>query len=126
MNRITYSAVVLDEKSRSKLLEYMAEYVPDNYEKIAHHMTINMGELKPEFKKYLGDSVTLRVIKVGISDKVVAVMVKGFPTKNNIPHITVAIDRKAGAKPYDSNKITNWQPVQFALDLNGVVTEVPW
>jgi hypothetical protein len=126
MGRITYSAVVLDKKSRSRLLEYMSHYIPNHFEVIAHHMTINMGELKPEMKDRIGEQVTLKVVSVGISDMALAVGVEGFPSKNAIPHVTVAINRKEGAKPFMSNKITNWQPVQFALDLTGVVTEVPW
>lgn len=49
--RVLYSAVVLDEKSRTKLLERVGALIPKNYEVIAHHMTIKLGELHPEQKK---------------------------------------------------------------------------
>lgn len=126
MARITYSAVVLDKKSQSKLKEMVSSYVPNGWEVIAHHMTINMGELKPDMKRYLGNKVKLRVKTLGMSDLVMAVGVEGFPSNNGVPHITVAVDRKGGGKPYLSNKINDWRPIQFALDLDGVVTEVPW
>ena len=126
MGRITYSCVVLDDKSRSMLLEHLSNNIPNNFEIIAHHMTINMGELEPEMKHMISDKVTLKVTKIGISELALAVAVEGFPSKNDIPHITVAVNRKDGGKPFDSNKITNWQPVQFALELTGIVTEVPW
>lgn len=124
MGKISYSAVVLDNDSRTKLIEHMQSNIPEGWEVIAHHQTINMGELKPEFEKYLGMKVTLKVKTVGISDMAMAVGVEGFHTVNKIPHITVAVNRKEGGKPFMSNKITNWQPVQFGLTLTGTVEEV--
>lgn len=126
MGKITYSAVVLDKKSRSKLLSLVGSYVPQGWEVIAHHMTINMGEIKPEYEKYLEMKVTLRVKTIGMNDKAMAVGVEGFPSKNKIPHITIAVNRKEGGKPYMSNKIENWRPIQFGLELTGTVEEVPW
>jgi hypothetical protein len=117
--------VVLDEKSRSKLLEFVSSYVPHGWETIAHHMTINMGEIKPEYEKYLGMTVPLRVVGLGMTDKVMAMKVEGFPTDKNVPHITVAVNRKDGGKPFMSNKINDWRPIQFSLKLKGKVEEVP-
>lgn len=126
MKNIAYSAVVLDENSRSKLLAELAGNIPAGWEKIAHHMTINMGEIKPEYEKYLGMTVPLRVRTVGYSDKVIAVGVEtSVPTDNKIPHITVAVNRKEGGKPFMSNQITNWKTIAFGLELNGKVEEVP-
>ncbi len=119
-----YSAVVLDKESRSKLLSVMGTYVPDDWEKIAHHMTINMGPIKPELERYLGMTVPLRVKEIGISEKAFAVKVEGFPTTNKIPHITIAIDRKGGGKPVMSNLITDWRPIQLGFDLKGTVKEI--
>ena len=124
MGNISYSAVVLDEQSRSKLLEHFSSNIPEGWENVAHHMTINMGEISPEYERYLGMTVTLRVTNIGFSDMAIAVGVEGFSTTNKIPHITVAVNRKEGGKPFMSNKITNWQPVQFSLDLKGKVEEV--
>jgi hypothetical protein len=127
MGRIAYSAVVLDEESRSKLLANLAGNIPQGWEKIAHHMTINLGEIKPEFEKYLGMTVLLRVRTVGYSDKVMAVGVEtSVPTINKIPHITIAVNRKDGGKPYMSNQITNWKSIAFGLELKGTVEEVPY
>lgn len=124
MSKIAYSAVVLDEKSRSKLLNFLSSEIPENWETIAHHMTINLGEIKPDFEKYLGMRVELSVIDLGISDKAIAVKVEGFPTVNKIPHITIAVNRKEGGKPFMSNKITDWKPIKFNSKLTGKVMEV--
>jgi len=124
---ITYSAVVLDESSRSMLLANLAGNIPNGWEKIAHHMTINMGKIKPEWEKYLGEKVLLKVRTVGYNDKTMAVGVETVvPSVTEIPHITIAINRKNGGKPYDSNKITNWKSIAFGLELTGEVVEVPW
>ena len=126
MSNIAYSAVVLDEKSRSKLLGMLANNIPDGWETIAHHMTINMGVIKPEWEKYLGMTVPLKVTHVGYGDKVMAVGVDTIvPTVNKNPHITIGVNRKEGGKPFMSNKITNWKTIAFGLDLEGKVEEVP-
>ncbi|MFW5847547.1 MAG: hypothetical protein ACOCVF_01325 [bacterium] len=123
---ISYSAVVLDDRSRDRLIKTLEEQIPEGWEIITHHMTINMGEIKPEYEKYLGFDVRLIATHIGISDKAMAVKVEGFDTVNKIPHITVAINRKEGGKPVMSNQITNWEPLDRNIVLKGKVSEVPY
>ena len=123
--QISYSAVVLDEESRAKLLTTLSNQIPDGWEKICHHMTIKMGELPPDKKSDLGKFVNLTATEVGISEKAFAVKVSGYFTTNKISHITVAIDRKNGAKPFDSNGITNWEKLSHTVSLTGTVSEIP-
>jgi hypothetical protein len=126
MGKIAYTGVVLDEKSRSKLLGMLGNNIPAGWEKIAHHMTLNMGEIKPEWEKYLGMTVPLKVTHVGYNDKVMAVGVEtSVPTQSKSPHITIAVNREAGGKPFMSNEIKKWKTIAFGLDLEGTVTEVP-
>lgn len=124
MNNISYSAVVLDEKSRSRIIERFKSIIPDEYEIIAHHMTINMGEIDPEYQEYLGLTVRLSVNDIAMDDKVIAVGVSGFESRNAKPHITLAVNRKAGGKPMMSNNLTNWERLKRPLLLTGKVTEV--
>ena len=42
---------------------------------------------------------------------------------NEKKHVTVAVNRPAGGKPFDSNKLENWKPLVPALDLRGTVRE---
>ena len=112
MNEIAYSAVVLDEKSRSRLLERFKSLIPEGWEILAHHMTINMGEINPEYKEFLGfDDVHLNVNDIAMDDKVMAVGVTGFDSTNTKPHITLAVNRAIGGKPYMSNKLTDWKSI---------------
>lgn len=124
---ISYSAVVLDEESRKKLINDFSHILPESWEIICHHMTICLGELPSDLKSNIGKKVSLKVIKWGVSGKAMAVQVEGYYSENNIPHITIAINRKAGAKPFDSNKIENWKDWGFTpgLTLNGTIEEVP-
>ena len=124
MNNISYSAIVLDDKSRQRLIERFKTIIPEGFEIIAHHMTINMGEIDPELEKYLGLPVRLSVNEFAIDDKVVAVGVSGFETHNAKAHITLAVNRENGGKPMMSNKLTNWQPLKRPLYITGKVTEV--
>jgi len=62
---VLYSAVVLDTASRTFLLDFVDDYIPEGWKVIAHHMTINLGELKD--KTDIGEEVTLTVTEVGLS-----------------------------------------------------------
>ena len=117
---ISYSCVLLDEKSRSLLLATFADKIPDGWKTIAHHMTICFGGLKD--KTDLNQSVPLTVTHVGWNDMAIAVLVDGYRSKNDNPHVTLAVNPDGG-KPQMSNDITNWRKVnQFII--SGVVTEI--
>jgi len=129
MGKRVYSGVVLDDKSRTLLLQKIGNLIPSGWETVAHHMTIIFAELPPEWKQHLGETVHLRVETFAIDDKVAAVGVSGFYTKNEKPHITIAVNRAGGGKPFLSNKLINWKPIsQVTGDrpfiLTGVVTEI--
>lgn len=127
-----YSAVVLTDKSRSKLLKIVPTLIPNFgiYDRvIAHHMTINMGPLPQEKRQYIGRIIPLYVTSFGFSDKAFAVGLSknlgySWLSTNEIPHITVAINSSIGGKPVDSNFITNWKTMQTGIALVGTVTEI--
>lgn len=114
-----WSAVVLDEQSRNLLIATYKTQIPEGWEIIGHHMTINPFGLVPDE----GQSVTLRVIAVGLDDKAFAVKVGGYvgETNNAYPHITIAVNRAGGGKPKDSNDIQNWTKVVNGIVITGIV-----
>ena len=114
-----WSAVVLDDRSVNALISQYKPKIPNGWEVIAHHMTINPFGLTPDE----GKQVNLKVVAVGMTDKALAVKVEGYDGKTNnaFPHITIAINRAGGAKPKDSNSIQNWEPVSNGLVLSGTV-----
>lgn len=129
MNKnVSYSAVVLDEESRKKLIKVFWYLIPSNYEVIAHHMTIKMGALENGSREKQdmenGIEITLNVVDYAMDDLVMAVGVEGYPTTNAKPHITIAVNRADGGKPFMSNKLTDWKPLGFPLKITGKVTEV--
>ncbi len=119
---VSYSAIVLDEESRNKILALFGAEIPEGWEILAHHVTINMGPLKEEFGHNLANKVEAKITDLGTSDKAIALRVDA-KTKNENSHITLAINRVGGAKPKDSNDIENWVPVE-GLSVWGVVEEV--
>lgn len=124
MGNVAYSAVVLDDRSRERLIERFKSMIPPEFEIIAHHMTINLGDIDPKYEKYLQMPVRLSVEEIAMDDKVVAVGVTGFETNNSLAHITLAVNRKAGGKPVMSNNLTNWKRLKRPLLVTGKVTEV--
>ena len=109
MEKLLYSAVVLDNESKQKLIN--AFTLPYKWQPVAHHMTIGFKEPVPDhLRNDIGKTVQLLVKEIGISKNAMAVKVLGYHSNNNIPHITVAIPE--GGKPFNSNFITNWNLVQ--------------
>ena len=137
LENVAYSGVVLDDESRQKLLDKLD--IPEGWEEIAHHMTITLGPLvhpkgKHDFSKNyaIGDEVELKVTDVGLDDRAMAVKVEApheINKKISFPHVTIAVNRKEGGKPFHSNKIPedNFEPIDLEdeLTITGTVTEVP-
>ena len=119
-----FASVVLDDKSRTKLLQAVQHMIPEGWEVIAHHMTINFGKGLPEdLKGDLGKRVQLRATKVGVSDMAMAVGVEGYHSDNEKPHITIAVNRSGGGKPVMSNNIQKWDNLDNYINLSGKVSE---
>jgi hypothetical protein len=132
-----FASVVLDDKSRLKLVDFVKQYLPKDWDiigqwgVIAHHMTINFGKGLPEdLKDDLGKTVQLKVVSIGLSDMALAVGVEGYPafendgiTPKRKPHVTIAVNRPSGGKPVMSNDIQKWDKVEGGPNLSGKVTE---
>lgn len=125
--QISYTAVLLDAKSASLLAEKFKKLMPEGWDWYAHHMTITMGAMDDAFRQsLLGKEITLQVETLGMDDKVMAVGVTGFYSKNKNPHVTLAVNKAGGGKPMMSNLIpeANWKAVEhFAI--TGKITEFP-
>ena len=118
---ISYSAVVLDHESSELLLDTFNDEIPDGWKKYAHHMTISLGKAV-EDENLLGSVQTLIVTQIGKSDMAVAVRVEGFPSKNKIPHVTLAVNPEGG-KPFMSNKIEEWEDI-VPFEITGEVRNI--
>ena len=126
IKNISYSAIVLDEQSKRRLLETLKDKIPHGWEPLAHHMTLKMGGLPENLKADIGKDIPLTAEEIGISDKALAVKVSGYkPLVSQIAHITVAVNRAGGGKPKDSNAITNWEKIH-SIPLMGTMEEVPF
>lgn len=120
--KVSYSAVVLDKQSKEKILNHLS--IPNNWKVFCHHMTIKMGELPENLKNRKGERVTLKVTKLGKSDRAMAVGVDTDLSMNAIPHITVAINSSVGAKPKESNDIKDWTDLEETFTVTGNIEEV--
>lgn len=130
---ILYSAVILDNSSRERLLRainLIGIEIPDDWKIIAHHVTIAFGQEIPEkfskLKNNVGAKIGFMAEKVAMNDKVIAVGVSGVESLNDVPHITIAVNVKEGGKPVMSNDLTNWKPLKRPLRLTGIIKEIPY
>ena len=121
--QVSYTAVVLFPADRTKLLANFS--IPEGFQPIAHHMTINMGAAaNGPAAAIVGQKFKLTVVSIAQDEKVMAVGVETeCPSTNKIKHITLAVNRDAGGKPFHSNQLKDWQPVSH-IELNGFVAEL--
>jgi hypothetical protein len=113
-SKIDYTAVVIEgeeeinfESIVFRILEKFNVTIPEGWKKPhTYHMTITKGELSLGSKMFgaVGTRVNLTVHSLGVSDKAIAVGVRGLYSRNEIQHITIAFKDK----PMDSNKIEDW------------------
>ncbi len=140
---IAYTGVVLSTESRTDLMKLFADEIPKNWEVISHHMTICLGslssskkqkkkDLKESWKSFCKDGYCeLAVVAVRRSNTVVAVEIGNVSMEMlmgpKYPHITVAVNRLAGAKPFHSNFIGEEKRTLLSepLILSGFLKEVP-
>lgn len=119
--KVSYSGVILDKPSKQMLLSKVD--IPKGWKIYAHHMTISLGELSENLKHLKGKKQILKITKLGKSDKAMAFGVETDLSLNKIPHITIAINTSLGAKPKDSNDITEWEDIE-PFTVIGYVDEV--
>lgn len=119
-----YTGVILNDDSRNKLKGYFKNIIPNDWEFISHHMTINTGKIRNDLVTFLGKEVELIVYKIGVNELVIAVGVKGFYSDNDEPHITIAVNKKKGGEPVMSNKITNWKKINNEFTVKGIISEI--
>lgn len=143
MANIAYTGVVLTPQSRIQLLRHFTDGIPKDWDVITHHMTICMGSLsesKKEKKQRIQQEWTklidsqglieLLVTHVRYTPGVICVDID-FPMSlfsgPKFPHITVAIDRANGYKPFHSNKTDPRlrRKLVDPIHLLGKLTEVP-
>ena len=124
---VSYTGIVLTRQAHENLVSMLEDKIPEGWEIIAHHSTVNMGSFKGD-RELLNSEQQLTTNTFAINDKVCAVsiiMPSDISSNNANPHITIAVNRNGGGKPVMSNKL-NWSeaiPVESII-LNGKLIEV--
>jgi len=140
-----YTAIVLDENQRQKLLRQLFNnylYPPEGWVLKAHHITINMGsvdgKLNPSALDMLGSRCTATVrdvlhrrnygiFAVGVVDLYCEDSSTPVNSVNKHPHITIAHDQKVKPKYVNAfPDMREWQivPTLNGLKVEGTLTEV--
>ncbi len=122
---MSYLAFVLDDQSRTLLLEKINPVHPDV---IAHHITIqfsNPSSYPSSIKHYT--NATLEVIGHASNDLVqvaiVAVNSDIIRDDGQVFHITISVDRSKGGKPAMSRDLIEtqiWKPIK-RFTINGTI-----
>ena len=113
-SKTSYSAVVIEEQEKQKLLKKLEFDIPESWQIIAHHMTIKMGELPTELKTFLYVPIKMKVIETGkLNDMIVAIKLEiiqdseaskalimymnnnfGINNHPKFAHMTIAVNRE--------------------------------
>jgi hypothetical protein len=125
---MAYTAVVLDEVSRSRVIEITrsAVGIPGDWQLKGHHMTIETKNIaKTAVAERAGEIVEMTVTHIGVGTGIVAVQVRcdAVPSKNSRKHVTIA--HMTGVKPVESNNIPdeNWRALEV-FTICGRIEEV--
>jgi hypothetical protein len=99
---MSYTAFVIDDRDRERLLRRYPPKFPDVY---AHHVTFQMG-----CHSKMLDNNPIIVITGYIQTDYLELMLVTVDGRHNRPdgskyHITWSLDRSKGVKPMDSNKV---------------------
>jgi hypothetical protein len=130
-NKIAYTGIIIDGESRNKILQNLIhekvlnEDILQDFEIVAHHMTIKLGPLVGVMKYEVGKRKELKVEGYAKNNKVVAVSVSGYMTQKEQAHITVAINKKEGGRAQHSNDLREWTKLSKPFSVSGIIREVP-
>jgi hypothetical protein len=116
--RAKYTAGFLNEENKKNLTSIFKEKIPQEWEIVCHHMTLNIGECSKDFEEYLNTEQSLQCTAFGIDLElgVAAIKVEGdLPSKNEIKHITFA--KSENGKASNSNKIKEWEQVEKEIPI---------
>jgi len=124
---VQYSAVVIEDSiEEQKVRDLANQYIPEGWNKPAHyHMTIGQGPI-PESLQLRGDlnkEVELTINMIGQSENSIAFGTFGYYSKNDMPHITIAFNKKFGGTAADSKEIKDWKPIE-RVTVIGVIREI--
>ena len=120
-----YYGVFLDDRSQSVIEREFRDLIPSGWKKHADHITVQYNDYSQDaitkgraLSGKLGSDYSMRIVAVGKSESAIALKVEGVETANKIAHITLAVSPEG--KPVDSNKITEWTPVN-PVEISGVL-----
>lgn len=115
-----FCEVALNKFSKMKLLSNIGGDIPENWDVIAHHMTVCFNSKVPSnLQGQIGKLKTMNVTHVGKSEDAIAVRVEGIYSSNEIPHITIATTK--GTNPRVSNDITDWVKLKSPFKVSGIL-----
>ena len=118
-----YTCILLNEADRNELKRLAYHWFNEirDWQLYCHHLTLNMGPMDNELNstELLGKEALIQIDAAGMTDKVCAVRATKMVTmdgtelksKNEVPHITIAVDVHNGGKPVMSNDIDWWIPL---------------
>jgi len=116
-------------KKANAILQEMNVTVPFNWTGYCDHMTIVYNNKSKEREVFantlngqIGQEYSLHIGSIGVSDRAIAFGVDNFETQNRQAHITAFV--APGARPVESNDITNWQPLAKGFTIKGKLNVV--
>ena len=127
MKNVEYYGVFVDKSTREKILKLVQNKIPEGWITYAYHITMlhrthKNHNLEKYLVAFLGENVFFKIIGWGISDRAFAV-ITNCPSENKISHMTIAV--APGAKPVESNNITDWHYEQIGDIFRGYLSVQP-
>ena len=114
-----YLGLFFDENAKQHLLSQIGDKIPEGWTPYMDHVTVafnddvtKQDEVFWDFKQnMLGKRHIVEIRSIGVSDRAMAGRVTNLQTKNAVSHVTIAV--APGAKPVESNNITDWNAINL-------------
>jgi hypothetical protein len=124
VSAIVYVGVFLEKESRDKLLKLVPPRHPTIY---AEHVTVCFKPSLQQLANFkLGERIEFQAMGVVFDARGQAVRVRGVPSENEHPHITISC--ALATKPVYSNQLLKQGRVDFfddPIDLVGIMDSFP-
>lgn len=112
-----YLGLFFDEDSKKELMRRIGDKIPEGWTPYMDHVTVafnddvaKQDEVFWDFKQnMLGKRYIVDIRSIGLSDRAMAGRVSNLKTNNAVSHVTIAV--APGAKPVESNDITDWYAI---------------
>ena len=120
---ISLGGIILDEKSKEKLINVFRKKIPETWECLDNEIKINLGEINSKYEKDVGLKIALSAIRYAIDENVILIGFELFNQSEN-PYTILAKSNKNYYLCSEKIQNLNWLKIKRPIRLVGLVDKI--